>query len=65
MRLVHRPWVSQLCENKHRQRGREEWWCLEDERTLRSLVNASMTWIYTPQGDDYWRNIHFNLRGHD
>ena len=65
MRLVHRPWGTQLCENRRRQHGERDWWCLEDDRSLRSLINSSMTWVDTAQGDEYWRSIHLNLRGHD
>lgn len=62
MRLVHIPWGTQLCENRHQQHGSRDWWCLEVGRSLRSLINTSITWIDTAQGDEYWRNIHLHLR---
>lgn len=60
-KLVRKPWTGQMTEYML-SCNISRWYSLHDGRTLWSIVDNSMTWTRTPQGEDYWRTIYSNLR---
>lgn len=60
-KLIRKPWTGQMTEymlSCHISR----WNSLHDEWRLYEIVDGSMTWRRTPQGEQYWQTIYQNLR---